>query len=130
MRISDWSSDVCSSDLGGRLLLQEGDGIGLQRQQPAVGSDDLVLVKGAALQAGNEQLPDADLVTLAPDVAAAVPAVEVAHHAAALRVGRPDGEAHAFDAFDAARMRAALLEDAGGRPLGPQGPAENGGTAG
>src|SRR3546814_13449524 len=92
MRISDWSSDVCSSDLGGRLLLQEGDGIGLQRQQPAVGSDDLVLVEGAPLQAGNEQLPDADLVTLAHDVAAAVPAVDVAHHADALRVGRPDGE--------------------------------------
>src|SRR3546814_18876133 len=54
------------------------------------------------------------------DVAAAVPAVEVAHHADALRVGRPDGEAHAFDAFDAARMRAALLEDAAVRPLGHQ----------
>src|SRR3546814_8004744 len=54
------------------------------------------------------------------DVAAAVPAVEVAHHADALRVGRPDGEAHAFDAFDAARMRAELLEDAAVRPLGHQ----------
>src|SRR3546814_5045762 len=104
MRISDWSSDVCSSDLGGRLLLQEGDGIALQRQQPAVGSDDLVLVEGAALQAGNEQLPDADLVTLAHDVAAAVPAVEVAHHADAMSVGRPDCEAHAFATFDAAQI--------------------------
>src|SRR3546814_6725054 len=31
MRISDWSSDVCSSDLIGRLGLREGDRIVVQR---------------------------------------------------------------------------------------------------
>src|SRR3546814_3270536 len=42
MRISDWSSDVCSSDLPSRVLAT-GIGLCLQRQQPlAIGQDLLV----------------------------------------------------------------------------------------
>ena len=50
--------------------------------------------------AGQEHLPDAGLDALAHRVAAAVPAVEVADHADARGVRRPDREGDAVDALD------------------------------
>ena len=54
------------------------------------------------------------------DVRAAVPAVEVADDADALRVGRPDREVHAGDAVDRQAMRAELLPRAVVRPFAEQ----------
>ena len=51
---------------------------------------------------------------------AAVPAIEVADDADALRVGRPDGEVHAGDAADRQAMGAELLPRAVVRPLAEQ----------
>ena len=51
---------------------------------------------------------------------AAVPAVEVADHAHALRVGRPHGEVHAGDAADRHHVRAELLPRAKVRALAEQ----------
>ena len=48
---------------------------------------------------------------------AAVPAVEVADHADAVRVGRPDGEMHADGGSDVDPVRAQLLQGAVLRPL-------------
>ena len=51
---------------------------------------------------------------------AAVPAVEVADHADAIRVGRPDREVHAGRAADRHRVRAELVVDAGVLALAEQ----------
>src|SRR3546814_2282901 len=40
MRISDWSSDVCSSDLPGRLERFQGGTGQTQRQDPSVGDEE------------------------------------------------------------------------------------------
>ena len=66
---------------------------------------DLVLVERAFAQPGNEQFPEAAGDVLAHGVAAAVPVVEVADHADAGGVGRPDGEVHPLDAVDGAQLR-------------------------
>src|SRR3546814_6274210 len=63
MRISDWSSDVCSSDLLGRVGIGEGhrqaDAIGGLRQRVAVAEYDDVGVMGAVHRAGAQFRPDA-----------------------------------------------------------------------
>src|SRR6185369_11124945 len=63
----------------------------------AVEAEDLVLVAGARLDTGDEQLPDAGVAQRTQRVGAAVPEVEVADDSYAPRVRRPDGEAHAGD---------------------------------
>ena len=95
-------------DRGGlrRLLGREGDGIGLQRHQRAVGPADLELVARAGLEARHEQLPDAAILPEPHRVAPAVPVVEVADHADLAGVRRPDGEAEAVDAVELARLGA------------------------
>src|SRR3546814_8417027 len=63
MRISDWSSDVCSSDLLGRVGIGEGhrqaDAIGGLRQRVAVAEYDDVGVMGAVHRVGAQFRPDA-----------------------------------------------------------------------
>ena len=66
---------------------------------------DLELVERALAQPGHEQFPEAAGDVLPHGVAAAVPVVEVADHADAGGVGRPDGEVHALDAVDGAELR-------------------------
>ena len=53
---------------------------------------DLEFVVRAFADAGQENLPDAAAEQLAHRIAAAVPAVEIADHADALRIRRPDVE--------------------------------------
>ena len=69
----------------------------------------LELVMRALAHAGNENLPDARRAQRAHRMASPVPAVEIADHADALRVGRPDGEAGARHAVDRAQLRAELV---------------------
>ncbi len=90
----------------GRVLRAEAHRVGLQRQQPAVAGDDLVLVERAFSDIGQEDLPYARGPTAAHRVAPAVPAVEVSHHRDALRVRRPDGEMRALRALVLHHMRA------------------------
>ena len=86
-----------------------GIGIGLQRQQAAIGADQLVFVKMARTQAGHENLPETAGVPPPHRHAPAVPAVEVADDADPLRVRRPDRERHPLDALMHDRVRAELL---------------------
>ncbi len=95
----------------GRLLRREGDRIGLEREERAVGAADLVLVVRAGLQARYEQLPDSAVLPQPHGVATAVPLVEVADHADAAGIGCPDREAETCDAVDRLSLRA---EDAVG----------------
>jgi len=103
-----------------RVLGAKGHRIGLERQQLAARPQELVLVVRPLLDTGDEQLEDAALEPLAHDVTAAVPPIEVADDAAALRVRRPNGEAHARDPVDLGRMRAELLVEAAVATLGEE----------
>ncbi len=91
---------------GGRphLALQR-ERVGLQRQQAAVAGEQFVLVGAARPDARQEDLPDAALAAQAHRVAAAVPVVEVAHHADPRRVRRPDRERGAGHPFAFAHDR-------------------------
>ena len=99
---------------GARLVGLEGEGhrVRLQREQPAVPPDDLVLVAGAQRHAGQEDLPDAVARVQAHGLRPPVPAVPVADHADPPRVGRPHREAHAVHAFVAERVGPEPLEEA------------------
>ncbi len=79
-----------------RRFLRKRDWVGLQRKQLTISTDDLELIEGFALHAGNEELPDAGFVPLAHRMPPAVPAIEVAHDANAARVGCPDGKRNAL----------------------------------
>ena len=65
---------------------------------------DLVLVDLALAKIGNEDLPDAGGAAIAHGVTAAVPVIEIADHADALRVRGPDGEVDAAKALVCSRM--------------------------
>ena len=67
----------------------EAEGVGLERQQLPLGTDDLVFVGGADADTGGEDLPDAAVDALAHLMAPAVPGVEVADHRDAGGIGRP-----------------------------------------
>ena len=73
-------------------------GIGLEEDGAGVPVPDLEFVEGAGTQARNEQFPDAMAGVDPHGVAAAVPMVEVPHHAHPFGVGGPDGEQDARDA--------------------------------
>ena len=91
---------------GGRPLGQRGHGVGLVAPA-AVRPADVVLVPRARHHPGHEQLPDAGAAQRAHRVRAPVPVVEVADHADAAGVRRPDRE----------RGPAGLLADVGAEDL-------------
>ena len=62
----------------------------MRGQACAVGTDDLKFVFHIIGKARKEYLPNARAYALAHHVAAAVPVVEIANHADALRVRRPN----------------------------------------
>ena len=66
---------------------------------------DLILVERPLAQPRHEQLPEAAGDVLPHRVAAAVPGVEVADHADAGGVGRPDGEVDPVHAVDRPQLR-------------------------
>ena len=92
----------------GRRFEEEPVGIGLEANVP-VGIPDFILVVSPFAHAGNENLPHPGSAQRAHGVAAAVPVVEIAHHADALGVGRPDRETGAGDAVDHPQLRAQLF---------------------
>src|SRR3546814_5832102 len=76
---------------------------GLERQQPAVRAEQLVLVDLAGGEAGDEQLPDAAAVTQAHRMPAAVPVVERPDHA------RPRSEEHTSELQSLMRISYAVF---------------------
>ena len=99
---------------GARLVGLEGERhrVGLEREQPAVPSDDLVLVARAESHPGDEQLPEPVARVQAHRLTSPVPAVPVADHADPPRVGSPHHEAHALHALVTDWVRAEPLEEA------------------
>jgi len=91
------------------MLAFEGERIGLQRQEPAVGTDKLELVDFPLHDPGNENLPYPAFDSAAHGMAAAVPTVERTDDADPPRIRRPDRERHAGDTIDRTRMRAEFL---------------------
>ncbi|MCY1519870.1 hypothetical protein D9M68_546340 [compost metagenome] len=79
---------------GRRHLPGEGDRVGLERQQ-AIRAEDFVFVQLTGAQARNEQFPDPGRVAQAHGMAAAIPAIEFAHHRHPSGIRRPDSETHA-----------------------------------
>ena len=122
LRIGPGERQVVGHDRGGqrRDLVGPGDRVRLERQQLAGRPRHLVFVEHARADAGDEQLPHARPVALAHRVAASVPAVEVAHDGDALRVRRPDGEAHAGHALHLRRVRAQGVAEIEVAALGEQ----------
>ena len=90
-----------NDDRGGRRahFRAEAERIGFQRQQAAVARDDLVFVFVVGARARHEDFPIA-VAAHAHGMAAAVPEIEIADHADALRIGRPHREADAADAVE------------------------------
>ena len=84
---------------GRRMLLLEGERVGLQRQQLLVRSEQLIFVDLSASEPRNEDLPKAGLHALAHDVAPAVPGVERSDHADPRGIRRPHREADAVHAL-------------------------------
>jgi hypothetical protein len=100
-----------------RVLALESERVRLERQDPAIGAQDLELVDRTGLNAGDEDLPDTDLDPFAHRMAAPVPAVEGANDADPPGVRCPHRELHAGDAVEAARMSAELLVEPAVAPL-------------
>jgi hypothetical protein len=106
---------------GGRPQLGvAGIRIGLQRQQVAFAADDFVLVAGTGRNARQEDFPHAAFAAQTHGMAAAVPLVEVTHHADTLGVGRPYGEAAAGYAVAFSRRGAECFEGPQMRAFGEQ----------
>ena len=92
----------------GRGFEEEAVRVGLE-DDVSVSAADLVFVKRALADAGNENLPDARGAEGAHLVEAPVPAVEAADDADALGVGGPHGEAGSRHAVQDAELRAELF---------------------
>ena len=96
-----------------RLVRLEAEGIGIALQgegRPGAGHD-LELVARALGHAGQEELPDAVARMKPQGMAAPVPAVPVADHGDALRIGRPHREDDPHHAFERRGMRPQLVVD-------------------
>ncbi len=83
--------------------------IGFQRQNIILRADDFVFVDDPFVVVGDEKFPDAGIAARTHWADAAVPAVEIANHADAARVGSPEGKVHSGDAFKRLHMRAKLF---------------------
>ena len=92
----------------GRRLEEEPVGISLQADLP-VQVANLELVLRPFAHAGDEDLPHPRQAQRAHLVAVPVPIVEIADHADALGVGRPDREAGAGHPVDRAQLRPELV---------------------
>ena len=79
--------------------------IGLQRQYVAVGALDLVFIKCACTNAGQEYLPHANAEMTTHGMTPSVPRVERPHNADAARVRRPHREHDAGNAIDRRLVR-------------------------
>ncbi len=101
------------------VLAEESERIGFQQQRTARRSD-LELVVGAFADAGQEQFPDPAPEQSPHRIDPAIPAVEVADDADALRVRRPDREVNALRAAKVAQVRAEFFVELQMVSLGKQ----------
>ncbi len=90
------------------MLTEKPKRIALQKER-AAGGLDLVLVVRAFLHPRDENFPDAAPEQLAHRVDAAIPEIEIADHADAAGIRRPDREINSALAADLAQMRAKLV---------------------
>jgi len=86
----------------------ESVGIGFERHHFAGAREDFEFVEAAFGETGNENFPNAG-GAFAHGMDAAIPLVEIADDADALRVGRPYGEVHAGDPGHFAKVCAELF---------------------
>ena len=91
-----------------RDLEEKTERIGVQLDV-AVRVADLELVMRAPPHAGNENFPDPGSPEQAHGMKPPVPTIEIADHADALRIRRPDREARAVNAVNRAQLRAQLV---------------------
>jgi len=91
----------------------KGKGVGLERQDDAIRAHNLILIRAARSDIGQENLPHASVRPVAHRRAAAIPAIEVAHHRHALCIGKM----RAGHPVMGHCMRAQLVEQASVRPL-------------
>ena len=78
----------------------ESEGIAFQRQQRALGADDLEFVGAVIGDIGNEDFPHPNILAMPHLVAAAIPVIEISHHRHALSIGSPDREMYALGATE------------------------------
>src|SRR5690606_18232736 len=81
------------------------------QEQMIVLREDLEFIESAGADLRNERDPDAGRAARLHHVARAVPSVEIAHDADALRIRCPHGKARPPHALDGDHMRAELLID-------------------
>jgi hypothetical protein len=103
---------VLRDDRGGgwRCLVEPRERVGLLERPPA--RLNAQLVERALADAGHERLPDPRAADAGHRARRRIPAVERAHDAHGVGVGRPHGEARAPRAIHHARVRAELLVEA------------------
>src|ERR1700730_11205684 len=104
----------------GRPLGLLGLRIGLERQKLAIGAENLVFVEMTGPQPGHEEFPKTACLSVSHRHPPAIPGTEVADHADAARIGRPQGEGHALDPLVNEQMGAELLVACEMIPLGKQ----------
>jgi hypothetical protein len=100
----------------GGTSVAKATGVGLQPDLALLG-EDLELVDGARVNAGQEQLPDAARPQRAHRVQAAVPGVEVADHRHRAGARGPHGEGGAAHALVLDDVRAELVVELFVAPL-------------
>src|SRR3546814_4618201 len=111
MRISDWSSDVCSSDLPGRLERFQGGTGQTQRQDPSVGDEEAWAVGEKLAEMPGRPLPRQQLWAIAePVVGHECDASRTAGTSAIVRRSVPAMQQAAGRARLRLDVRAALVE--------------------
>ncbi len=90
------------------MLAEKAKRIAFQKERAARGLD-LILVVRAFLHPRDENFPDAAPEQFAHRVDAAIPEIEIAHHADAAGVRRPDREINSALAADLAQVRAEFV---------------------
>ncbi len=84
----------------GAKFRAEGVRISFEREDVAARADDFIFVDGAFVKLGDKDFPNTGGTAGAHGMDAAVPTIEIAHHADALCAGSPNGEVHAPNAFE------------------------------
>src|SRR3546814_1769759 len=118
MRISDWSSDVCSSDLLAAGIavrhLVFGDAVGIQAAElrPGLEDDDVMAVHGKAMRAGQPRRAAADHGDLPPGTGGAAERMRIDRRAMIGRVSLQKSDRDRLAVLGVAHA-GALAEDFG-----------------
>src|SRR5579863_2491132 len=87
----------------------ESVGVGLERENISIGTDDFIFVDGTFGEFGEEEFPDAGGAAGTHGMNATVPAVEISDHAHTRSTRGPNGEVTAGNAIDGFQMSAELV---------------------